>query len=556
MALSSGPIDETPDQFGAYPRLSEDQLAALAATGEERPTAAGEILFREGDVDYDFFVVLQGSVALVAGDANHPPIAVHGARRFVGELGVLLGQPAFYTAKVVESGRVLRLPIDRSRKLLGEDPVLGDVLLRAFLQRRSILIGLGVGLRIVGSCFSLDTRRLLEFVARNRIPHRWQDLEEDAEAEQLLTRLGVPPEDTPIVLLGDRLLRNPSNADLARVLRLGAPAPRRALSDLVVVGAGPAGLAAAVYGASEGLETIALEAVAAGGQAATSSRIENYLGFPSGLSGAELAERARLQAQKFGATLTVPGEVTGLARRDGHHVLELAQGPAIEAQTVIIATGVSYRRLPVPALSRFEGLSVFHAATIIEARACVGDPVAVVGGGNSAGQAALFLAQHANGVRLIVRESDLSEHMSRYLVERIERTPAIEVRLDAEIRDALGDTELKALVVENTRTGERRKIEARALFVFVGALPCTTWLGDEIALDAHGFVLTGPAAARAAGDPRDCLLLETSRPGVLAAGDVRSGSIKRVASAVGEGAMAVRLVHEHLASTGRRPAQR
>ncbi len=537
---------ETPDQLGAYPRLSDDQLDALRAAGEERPTREGDVLFEEGQAPYDFFVVLEGRAAMVdSGEDGERVIAVHGPRRFLGELSVLLGQPAFFTAKVVEPGSVLQVPADRVRQRVSDDPAFGDLLLRAFLQRRSILIGLGAGLRILGSCHSPDTRRLLEFAARNRLPHRWLDLEEDPAAERLLDQLGVAPEETPIVLLGGELLRNPSNADLARALHLSSPAQRRELIDLAVVGAGPAGLAAAVYGASEGLSTVAFEGEAAGGQAATSARIENYLGFPSGLSGAELAERARIQAQKFGAGLTIPGAVTSLERRDGHHVLEIEQGSPVEARAVIISTGVQYRRLPVPGLDRFEGTSVFHAATIVEARTCSGDPVAVVGGGNSAGQAALFLSRHAARVRLIVRERELSEHMSRYLVARIERTPAIEVLTCCEVRSADGDKTLESVVVEHNDTGERQRVEARALFVFIGAQPQTDWLGGAVALDEKGFVLTG----------RDAQLLETSLPGVLAAGDVRSGSIKRVASAVGEGSMAVRIVHEHLASLGRRPDQ-
>jgi thioredoxin reductase (NADPH) len=548
--------EETPDQLGAYPRLSDDQLDSLRAAGEERPTRMDDVLFRQGDAPYDFFVVLEGQAAMVDdGDEGERVIAVHGPRRFLGELSVLVGQPAFFTAKVVEPGAVLQVPAERVRERVAEDPAFGDLVLRAFLQRRTILIGLGAGLRIIGSCYSPDTRRLLEFVARNRLPHRWLDLEADPEAERLLHRLGVPPEETPLVLLGGELLRNPDNAELARALRLSSPAPQRDLVDLVVVGAGPAGLAAAVYGASEGLDTVALDAEAAGGQAATSSRIENYLGFPSGLSGAELAERARLQAQKFGATLTVPGAVTALGSRDGHHVLELEEGAPVEARTVIVATGVQYRRLPVPGLEKFEGTSVFHAATVVEARVCSGDPVAVVGGGNSAGQAALFLSRHASHVRLIVREHDLAEHMSRYLVDRIEQTPAIEVLTATEVREVDGAKTLETITVENTDTGNRQQVEARALFVFIGAQPHTAWLGGAVALDEKGFVLTGPAARDAADGELDCMLLETSLPGVLAAGDVRSGSIKRVASAVGEGSMAVRLVHERLAALGRQPAQ-
>jgi thioredoxin reductase (NADPH) len=470
---------------------------------------------------------------------------------------MLVGEPAFYTAVVRQPGEVLVIGVDRLRERVGQDPALGELVLRAFLQRREILIGLGAGLRIVGSRYSAETRRLLEFCARNRLPHRWIDLEDDVAAEALLAELHVRPEETPIVIYGGtRMLRNPTNAELAEALGLRRADRPRDVCDLVVVGAGPAGLAASVYGASEGLTTVTLESVAAGGQAGTSSRIENYLGFPSGISGAELAERARIQAEKFGATITVPTEATALERRDGHHAIRLDDGGEIEARTVVIATGARYRKLPVPGLDRFEATSVFYAATLMEARMCAGDPVAVVGGANSAGQGALFLARHTARVRLLVRHDDLLRDMSRYLADRIVRDPNIEVLLHTDVREAVGDDALEGLVVEDTHSGERRTIDARALFVFIGAQPHTQWLGDELALDRRGFVLTGPDAARAisGGDRdepwRELLLLETSRPGVLAVGDVRYGSIKRMASAVGEGSMAVRLVFEHLTRRG------
>jgi thioredoxin reductase (NADPH) len=540
---------ETPDQNGAYPRLGEEQILALSAAGDRRPTRDGELLFREGDDPYDFYVVLAGRVSTTQGA---PPeerlIAVHGPGRFLGELGLLTHQPALVTATVVQTGEVLRMAAEQVREIVSQDPSFGDLVMRAFLQRREILIDAGGGLRVVGSCYSRDTRRLLEFLARNRIPHRWIDLEEDAAAEELLRALGLAPEETPVVVWGAEVLRNPTNAELARALHVAEPAADGAVCDLVVVGAGPAGLAAAVYGASEGLGTIALEGVAVGGQAGTSSRIENYLGFPAGLSGAELTERARLQAEKFGAQLSIPAEAVALRAEDGHHVVQLDDGSSLAAHTVVVATGSRYRRLPVEAIDRFEGTSVFYAATPVEARVCAGDPVAVVGGGNSAGQAALFLARHAAAVRLIVRDPSLEVHMSRYLADRIERSPAIEVLLDTEVRELVGDEVLEAVVVEDAESGERREIPARALFVFIGAKPHSDWLEGELALDAKGFVLTGrdTAAAWSDGD-RVPLLLETSRPGVMAAGDVRSGSIKRVASAVGEGSMAISLVHQHLA---------
>jgi thioredoxin reductase (NADPH) len=405
----------------------------------------------------------------------------------------------------------------------------------------------------VGSRYSPDTRRLREFAARNRLPHRWIDLEEDREAEALLRELGISPQETPVVIWSEHVLRNPSNAELARAIGLPAPGPAETACDLVIVGAGPAGLTAAVYGASEGLAAVALDAVATGGQAGTSSRIENYPGFPSGISGSELAERTVIQAEKFGARLSVPAEAIALEQRDGHHLIRLDDGGSVAGRTVLVATGARYRKLPVPRLEEFEGVSVHYAATLVEAQLCRNDPVAVVGGGNSAGQATVFLIRHAARVRLLIREDDLGKSMSRYLADRIERSPAVEILRYTEVRELVGDQGvLEAVVVEDDRAGERRTIQARALFVFIGAEPYARWLGGQLALDNRGFILTGPDAIRAAahGPGQDAhrqpFLLETSRPGVFAAGDVRSGSIKRVASAVGEAAMAVRLVHEYL----------
>jgi thioredoxin reductase (NADPH) len=557
---SPQPLPETPDVQGAYPRLSEGQLQMLAEQGERRATQPGEVLYREGDRPLDFFVILAGKVAALEGLGwKERIVGVHGPGRFLGELNLLIGQASFVSAVVHEGGAVLAVPVQRLREIVDRDQTLGDLILRAYLQRRSVLIGLGTGLRIVGSHYSPDTRRLREFAARNRIPHRWIDLEEDEAAEALLRELAVRPQDTPVVVWrGEHVLRNPSNAELARVIGLPVPEGHPEHVDLVVVGAGPAGLAAGVYGASEGLQTIVLDALGTGGQAGRSPRIENYLGFPSGISGGELADRAVIQAEKFGAGISVPGAAVGLEQRNGLHVLHLDGGETVAGRSVIIATGAQYRRLEVPELERFEGVSVYYAATVVEARLCGGDPVAVVGGGNSAGQAALFLTQYAGKVRLLVRGSDLGENMSRYLVDEIRREPRVEVRLHTEVRELVGDDVLRAVVVEDTRTGERQTVEARVLFVFIGARPHTAWLGDQLALDGDGFILSGPEVAQAADggapvrlDRRQPLVLETSRPGVFAAGDVRHGSIKRVASAAGEGAMAVRMVWEHLADTHR-----
>jgi thioredoxin reductase (NADPH) len=555
-------LTETPDFYGAFPRLTDEQIAALETVGERRRVQPGDVLYREGDGNCDFFVILDGKVAIVEESSTGDRlIGVHGPRRFLGELGLITGQAVFVTAIVREPGEVLVVPAERLRQIVTGDHVLGDVILRALMMRRAILIGLGVGFRIVGSRYSPDTRRLRDFAIRNRLPHHWIDLESDPGAEALLRRLGFEPSDCPIVLLGpERVLRNPSNAEIARALGLRAPSSAETTCDLIVVGAGPAGLAAAVYSASEGLSTVTPEALATGGQAGTSSMIENYLGFPAGISGSELAERATIQAEKFGARIVVPGEATSLQALDGTFRVELRDGEPVIGRAVVIATGVRYRKLSVPGLAELESVSVHYAATLMEAQLCRGDPVVAVGGGNSAGQATLFLARYVPQLTLVVREHELGESMSRYLADRIERDPSIDVLTHSEIRQLIGDGALEAVVVEDTQSGERRTLEARALFVFIGAEPNTEWLRDVIALDDGGYVLTGHDAAASAeleggnGAERSQLLLETSLQGVFAAGDVRSGSTQRVAAAVGDGAIAIRDVHQFL--SGRRQTVR
>jgi thioredoxin reductase (NADPH) len=546
---------ETPDPYGAFPRLSEAQIEALAAHGYRRGTQPGEVLFREGDPSCDFFVVLAGKVAIVAGyGGDERVISVHGPGRFLGELNLLTGETVFVTAVVREPGEVLVVPAERLRRLVTADPVLGDLILRAYLLRRFLLIELGTGFRIVGSRFVPDTRRLRELAARNRLPHQFIDLEQDKAAEALLRRLGVRPDETPVVLWRDQVLRNPANAELAQLLGLRRPAPDATANDLIIVGAGPAGLAAAVYAASEGLATVVIEAVATGGQAGTSPRIENYLGFPAGISGAELAERAVIQARKFGAQIIVSAQATALGEADGRYAVRLDDGTSVTGLAVLIATGARYRRPAVARLEEFEGVSVFYAATAVEARACMGGPVVIVGGGNSAGQAALYLARHATRAYLLIRGGDLSQGMSRYLADQLQQGPNVEILHHTEVRELLADGELRGVVTEDNQTGQRRTLEARALFVFIGADPQTRWLADQLALDDDGFILTGaiPAAGEGTRWPpgRAPFLLETSRPGVFAAGDVRSGSVKRVTAATGEGSMAVRFVHEHLDDLG------
>ncbi|HEX3841119.1 MAG TPA: FAD-dependent oxidoreductase [Acidimicrobiales bacterium] len=545
-------LTETADHYYAFPRLTERQIGLLAAKGHLHRTTRGEHLYTQGDESCDFYVIVSGLVAVVDGSSvDDQIVGVHGEGRFLGELSLLTGETLYVTAVVVQPGEVIAVPLRVLTQLLSKDTELANVIVRAYLTRRSMLIEMGNGVRIVGSRFSNDTRRLREFAARNRLPHRFLDLETDRTAETLVRQLGVAPDDTPLVLWGGQILRNPSNTDLAKALGLFAPVEPDDRFDLVIVGAGPAGLGAAVYGASEGLATVVLDASATGGQAGLSSRIENYLGFPSGVSGSELAERAVVQARKFGARITVPAEAVGLEEPGGSYRVRLQDGSTLDTRTVVVATGARYRRLPLPELPKFEATSVYYAATQVEAQVCGGDPVTVVGGGNSAGQAAIFLAKHSVRVTLVIRGGDLDQDMSRYLADQIESTSRIDVLLSSEVESLVGEGGvLDAVIVRDNRSGMCRTVESRALFVFIGAEPHVDWLADQLELDGSGFILTGPdlgpGSGSGEGDPAGRVLLETSRRGVFAVGDVRSGSTKRVASAVGDGAMAVRLIHEYL----------
>ncbi len=545
-------VEETVDRNGAFPRLGDVQQARLRAAGDIRSVQSGEVLFREGEAGYDFFVIESGAVTIVQGYGHeNRVIAVQGTHRFLGEINLLTGSPPYLSAIVRDAGEVIQVPAARLRELVADDEELSNIVLRAFLARRSILIDIGAGVKLVGSRFSQCTHRLREFLARNRMPFQWMDLEDDEEADALLRALEICAADTPVLISGEEVLRNPSNAEVARLLGFGSSGAPPAMCDLVIVGAGPAGLAAAVYGASEGLDTQVIDKIAFGGQASTSARIENYLGFPTGISGSELAERATLQARRFGARMVVPAQAVGLVAEDGHYGVELADGSTVNGRTVIVATGAQYRKLDLPELERYESTSIYYAATQAEAQMCAGDSVLVVGGGNSAGQAAMFLSHHAASCRLMIRGGDLGKSMSRYLIDELERRPQIELMTYTEVVELKGETSLEAVIVADARTGERRELEAKALFVFIGADPHTDWLRGHVAMDEHGFLLTGrDAQAGRPDEPGDDgpFFLETSRPGIFAVGDVHSGSIKRVASAVGEGSMAVRLVHDRLAS--------
>ncbi len=538
----------------AFWELTDEQIDVLRAHGMVRQTEAGDMLFQQGDPACDFFVVLEGEVELVEPTVGTPQvIGVRTPRQIVGELNLLNEEATYLSAVVQKPGSVLAIPADDLRKLLTSDPGFSDFLLRAFLLLRSHLVKLGAGLKIIGSHYSHDTIRLREFASRSRLPHDWIDVENDPIAESILRQFQIQPDETPIVVWkGTQILRNPSNADLARVLGIGDELDPEGRYDLIVVGAGPGGLAAAVYGASEGLKTLMVEAVATGGQAGMASRIENYLGFPAGLSGIELASRALLQADKFGASIAVPCQAVAL-RRDGRtFVVTLDDGDEITGGSVILALGARYRKLGVPGETELEGANIYYAATEVEAQVCQGQDVAIVGGGNSAGQAALFLAERAKKVYLIARCVDLGEDMSRYLVDRILSTSNIEVLTQNSVHELVGEEELVGATLEHKPTGVRRTIDIAALFIFIGADAPTAWLADTLALDEKGFILTGLAVKTAPAwqeAKRDPFLFEASLPGVFAVGDVRSDAIRRAASAVGEGSMAVRLCHAYLAET-------
>jgi thioredoxin reductase (NADPH) len=515
------------------PILSELQLATLALHGEERSAAVGDVLFRVGDARYPFIAILEGEAAIL--NAAGHEIIRHGASGFLGEMNLMSGQTVYLTAVVTEPMRYIAVDRDELRPLLFEDGPLGDLLLSAFMARREALQQQGVGIEIAGPRSSEPTRRIVEFARRNRLPYTWRDPEHSDDPAVAVLIDGLDPGEVPLVRLpGGMELRNPSSGEVSRALGIGLELAGREEVDLVVIGGGPAGLGAAVYGASEGLETLVVEGTALGGQAGTSRRIENYLGFPAGISGSELTSRAVTQARKFNARTATPYRALALEPGAGRHVVRLEGDHEIAARAVVLATGADYRRLPVADLEDYEGISVFYAAGPPEAQRCGATRVGVIGGGNSAAQAAVWLARGGALVTLLHRRVDLRETMSDYLVLELERY-GVAVRGRSEVAELHGtDGELDAVTL---RDGER--LSFSFLFLFLGAAPCTDWLGDVVQRDDKGFVLTG---ADAGADD----LLETTVPGIYAAGDVRSGSIKRCATAVGEGAMVVRFVHEHL----------
>ncbi len=503
--------------------LSPSQLALLAMHGEERNAAVGDTLFQIGDASYPFIAILEGEAAIYGSDGEE--IVRHGASGFLGEVNLLSGQTVFLTAIVTQPMRYIAVERDALRALLYEDGSLADLLLVAFAERRESLQQLhGVGFEIVGPRDSKDTRRLRDFARAQRLPHTWVDTPEDAAA-------------APVVRLpGGEELSNPSNGALSRALGVGRQLAPREEVDLLVIGGGPAGLGAAVYGASEGLDTLILESTALGGQAGSSRRIENYLGFPAGITGTELVSRAITQARKFGARVASPYRACGLQPGGERHVVTLEEGQEIAARAVLLSTGAEYRRLPVDGLAEYEGSSIFYAAGPLEGQLCGGRRVGVVGGGNSAAQAAVWLARGGALVTLLHRRADLRETMSSYLIDELARY-GVSVRDRSEISELHGTGgQLEGVTLLDGTT-----LPFSVLFLFLGAKPCTDWLGDAVARDGDGFILTGPEVGVAEQ-------LATTVPGVYAAGDARAGSIKRCATAVAEGATVVSLVHGHIAA--------
>jgi thioredoxin reductase (NADPH) len=536
-----------------FPRLTDSQLSRISSVGQRRSVRAGEVLFEAGDQNTDFFVVLSGGIDLVRPIAGREqPVAVLGPGQFTGEINMLSSRVAWARGRVAADGSILALDREGLRAVVQRDPELSEILLRAFILRRVALISQSDNdLVLLGSQHSLNTLKLKEFLTRNGEPFTYHDVETEPGIQALLDRLQVGINEVPVIVCQEGyVLRNPSIEGLSSALGLTPELDAKAVRDVVVVGAGPAGLGAAVYAASEGLDVLVLESTAPGGQAGTSSRIENYLGFPTGISGLALAGRALTQAEKFGAEVAIARTAVGFNCDQRPYRVHLSDGEVVQARTIVIATGVRYRRLEVPSLSRFEGAGIFYSATHMEAQSCTGGEIAIVGGGNSAGQAAVYLSGFASRVHVVVRGPSLAESMSRYLIQRIESSRNIELRTRTRVESLEGEDRLERVQWRHVETGAAETRPIRNLFVMTGADPNTTWLQGCLVLDDKNFVKTGAdlradelAEARWPLSRRPHLM-EASIPGVFAVGDVRSSSVKRVASAVGEGSICVQLIHK------------
>ncbi|MGA9840815.1 MAG: FAD-dependent oxidoreductase [Nitrososphaeraceae archaeon] len=537
-----------------FPKLTPAQIRRIAARGHMRTTERGEVLYEQGDSAAPFFVVVSGVLEVVRPvGAVETLVTVHSSGQFTGEVGTLSGRRTLFRVRATKPGKVIELDRQHMLALIQSDAELGEILTRAFILRRVELVAAGMGdVVLIGSTHSADTLRIKEFLMRNGHPYSYIDLERDPDVQNLLDSFHIAASEIPVVICrGKIVLRNPSNQQIADCLGFNESINQSQVRDLVIIGAGPSGLAAAVYGASEGLDVLMLETSFPGGQAGSSSKIENYLGFPIGISGQELAARAYHQAQKFGAEMLI-AKGTRLVCEHKPYVVEVENGARIPTRAVVIATGAEYRRPPCKNLSRFEGAGVYYGATFVEAQLCGGEEVIVVGGGNSAGQAAVFLAETTKHVHMLVRSAGLAGSMSRYLIRRIEESATIVLRPYTEIVAVEGGDHLELVRWRNNKTGQIEEHEIKHVFIMTGADPNTRWLDGCVALDAKGFIMTGSDLLQenlsTAGWPltRQPYLLETSLPGVFAVGDVRGGSIKRVASAVGEGSIAISFVHKIL----------
>ena len=538
----------------AFPTLTEAQIARIAAHGRRRKVERGEVLVKAGARNASFFVVVSGRLDIIQlSDGVETRVVVHKPGQISGELNLLSGRRAVFSVRAGEAGEVVEVDHQHLLEIVQTDADLSEIFMRAFLLRRARLIASGIGdVLLIGSRHSQETLRIQEFLTRNSHPYQYIDLDRDTGIQELLDRFRVAVTDIPVLICrGEVVLRNPSNHDIADCLGFNDPIDQAQMHDTVVVGAGPSGLAAAVYAASEGLDVMVLESGAPGGQAGSSSRIENYLGFPSGITGQELTARAYAQTQKFGAHLMITKAAMRLRCNTRQYVIETDDGAQILARTVIIATGAEYRKLPLENISQFEGAGVYYSATFIESQLCAGEEVCVVGGGNAAGQAAVSLAQSARHVHMLIRSDGLADTMSRYLIRRIEEDPRITVHTRTEIAALEGEDHLESVHLRR-HDGATEQKDVRHVFVMTGAAPSTRWLDGCVVLDDHGFIKTGSELS-----PDDLAtahwslaraphLLETSKPGVFAVGDVRAGNIKRVASAVGEGSIAVSFVHQAL----------
>jgi len=539
----------------AFPALTEAQISRVRSRGKLRRVETGEILFEPGDTSTPFFVLLSGKMEIVQPDlAGERPIATHGPGGFTGEMTMISGRRCLVRGRVTETGEFLELSADEFHSLVARDAELSEIVMRAFILRRLILISRGQGnVILMGSRHSAKTLELREFLNRNGHPYTYVDLDTDQTSQELLDRFEVKLDQIPVVVCPARgVMRNPTIQGLADCLGLNSNIDESQVRDVIIVGAGPSGLAAAVYAASEGLDVLVIETVSPGGQAGSSSKIENYLGFPVGISGAELAGRALAQAQKFGARMMVGHSVARLDCDRHPYAVVLDNGNRLAARSVVISTGAQYNKPRIPHLERFEGQGIYYGATFMESQLCEHEEIIIVGGGNSAGQAAVFLAQTASKVHMLVRSGELSDTMSRYLIQRIEENPAIELHYKTEIVGLEGDAHLERVTWRDKPSGETSVHDIRHVFIMAGASPRTGWLKSSVAMDSKGFILTGRDLDSATAAPvwplaRHPQMLETSLPGVFAVGDVRAGNVKRVAAAVGEGSIAISLVHRALA---------